>query len=145
MQGSFEIHPRLHIPLERTCADCRFGTGYPQGPGGLMRCVHPGHPTCGQFLRGPVVCEGFEARPGGAVRHAVPTPPPNAICRDCSYAELHAVERACTCTHPAATPGQRLRSSHAPACQSFTGRADFELILQAAEPMATVGAERYDR
>ena len=50
------------IPVERSCADCRFGAGLPQGPARLMRCVNPGHPTVGQFLRGPVACEGFQAR-----------------------------------------------------------------------------------
>ena len=46
----------------KTCADCRFGAGLPQGPRRLMRCVNPGHPTAGQFLKGPAACEGFQAR-----------------------------------------------------------------------------------
>jgi len=139
MASSFEIYPRFHIPIERSCEECRFAAGLPQGPGRLMRCVHPGHPTCGQFLRGPVACEGYEER-SGAQRRSFPAPPAGAICRDCTYAELHAVERACTCAHPAATAGQRLRSTHAPACLSFTARDVGDLILQAAEPLVTVGA-----
>ncbi len=139
MLGSVEIYPRLHIPIERSCEDCRFGAGLPQGPGRLMRCVHPGHPTCGQFLRGPVTCEGFEDRTG-VLRRSIPAPPAGAICRDCTYAELHAVERACTCAHPAATPGQRLRSTHSPACLSFTARETCDLILQTAEPLDDLAA-----
>jgi len=50
------------IPTHTTCAECRFGAGLPQGPQRLMRCVHPAELTAGQFLRGPLACEGFEAR-----------------------------------------------------------------------------------
>jgi hypothetical protein len=46
----------------KTCTECRFGAGHPQGPQGLMRCVNPGYFTVGQFLRGPAACEGFQAR-----------------------------------------------------------------------------------
>jgi len=139
MPSYADIHPRLHVPLERSCVECRYAAGLPQGPGRLMRCVHPGHPTCGQFLRGPVICEGYEER-RGALRRAVPAPPAGAICRDCNYAELHALERACSCAHPATTPGQRLRSTHAQACLSFTAREGDDLILQSAEPLVAAGA-----
>jgi hypothetical protein len=50
-------------PTENHCADCRFGAGLPQGAARLMRCVNPGYPTAGQFLRGPLACEGFQMRP----------------------------------------------------------------------------------
>jgi hypothetical protein len=50
------------IPTHATCAECRFGAGLPQGPRRLMRCVHPAELTAGQFLRGPLACEGFAAR-----------------------------------------------------------------------------------
>jgi hypothetical protein len=52
------------IPTHTTCAECRFGAGLPQGPRHLMRCVHPAELTAGQFLRGPLACEGFETREG---------------------------------------------------------------------------------
>jgi len=55
------IEPGASHPTA-SCADCRFGAGYPQGAQRLMRCVNPGHPTAGQFLRGPAACEGFQAR-----------------------------------------------------------------------------------
>lgn len=51
------------IPLHDLCSECRFGAGLPVGPQQLMRCVHPREIAAGQFLRGPIACEGFEARP----------------------------------------------------------------------------------
>jgi hypothetical protein len=57
--ADIELH--ASVPTEKSCADCRFGAGLPQGPRRLMRCVNPGHPTAGQFLRGPMACEGFQA------------------------------------------------------------------------------------
>jgi hypothetical protein len=56
-----DIDLHASLPTEKSCADCRFGAGLPQGPRRLMRCVNPGHPTAGQFLRGPLACEGFQA------------------------------------------------------------------------------------
>ena len=61
-------YPVTQIPLDQRCSDCRFGAGLPVGPRRLMRCVHPGELTAGQFLRGPFACEGFEARPAVAQR-----------------------------------------------------------------------------
>jgi len=55
-------YPVTQIPTHTTCAECRFGAGLPQGPQRLMRCVHPAELTAGQFLRGPLACEGFEVR-----------------------------------------------------------------------------------
>jgi hypothetical protein len=54
------------ILLRDLCSECRFGAGLPVGPQQLMRCVHPGEITAGQFLRGPIACEGFEACPAVA-------------------------------------------------------------------------------
>ncbi len=51
------------IPVDQLCSECRFGAGLPVGSRRLMRCVHPGELTAGQFLRGPLACEGFEGRP----------------------------------------------------------------------------------
>ena len=62
MREIFDSYPVIQIATDRTCAECRFGAGRPQGPQRLMRCVNPGHPTAGQFLRGPLACEGFEER-----------------------------------------------------------------------------------
>ena len=59
-------YPVTQIPVDHLCSECRFGAGLPVGPQRLMRCVHPGEPTAGQFLRGPLACEGFEARPVAA-------------------------------------------------------------------------------
>ncbi len=64
------------IPTHTTCAECRFGAGLPQGPRRLMRCVHPAELTAGQFLRGPLACEGFEARVGLQTREIAPPPAP---------------------------------------------------------------------
>jgi hypothetical protein len=61
-------YPVTPIPLHDLCRECRFGAGQPVGPQQLMRCVHPGELTAGQFLRGPIGCEGFEARPAVAQR-----------------------------------------------------------------------------
>jgi len=55
-------YPVTQIPVEHLCCTCRFGAGLPQGPQRLMRCVNPGEPTAGQFLRGRVACEGFVQR-----------------------------------------------------------------------------------
>ena len=57
-----DIEPQTSCANTETCAECRFGAGYPQGPQGLMRCVNPGYFSTGQFLRGPEACEGFQAR-----------------------------------------------------------------------------------
>jgi len=134
-----DAQPMRSITVRPTCADCRFGAGYPQGPQRRMRCVHPGDPTSGQFLRGPGACAGFEER---AVAPCFPAAPTGAICRGCLYGRLEPVERACSCTHPATTPRQRLRSSHAPACQSYVARVDDYPSL--CEPAARV-AGRYGR
>ena len=61
-----DIELNASQPAEKSCADCRFGAGFPQGPQRLMRCVNPGHPTVGQFLKDPVACEGFQARAAAA-------------------------------------------------------------------------------
>ena len=62
------------ISTQSTCAECRFGAGLPQGPRRLMRCVHPAELTAGQFLRGPLACEGFEVREGTRA-HSIATLP----------------------------------------------------------------------
>jgi hypothetical protein len=102
-----------------------------------MRCIHPGDPTSGQFLRGPWACEGFEER---TVAPRFPVAPAGAICRGCLYGRLEPVERACACTHPATSPGQRLRSSHAPACQSYVARIDDYLAPREPAGRLAVGA-----
>ena len=77
-----DMHASISRPTEKWCADCRFGAGYPQGPRGLMRCVNPGHPTIGQFLRGPVACEGFQERDARIERpHTPAAPPPGRLRR----------------------------------------------------------------
>jgi len=118
--------------IERSCADCRFGAGYPQGPQRLMRCVNPGYPTVGQFLRGPVACEGFQDRE--AVGEKTHTPPSLdwARCGDCEYADLFTVEPACACTHIALGNHRRVRSLDAPACASFKARTNPDLTLHAS-------------
>ena len=63
MERSVDGHPVTQIPVDHLCSECRFGAGLPVGSRRLMRCVHPGEITAGQFLRGPFACEGFEARP----------------------------------------------------------------------------------
>jgi len=62
MREIFDSYPVIRIATEHTCEECRFAAGHPQGPQRLMRCVNPGHPTAGQFLHGPLTCEGFEER-----------------------------------------------------------------------------------
>lgn len=60
-----DIELRSSCAAGKFCAECRFGAGFPQGPQGpqrLMRCVNPGYFTVGQFLRGPMACEGFQSR-----------------------------------------------------------------------------------
>ena len=110
-------------PTEKWCADCRFGAGYPQGPRGLMRCVNPGHPTIGQFLRGPVACEGFQERDARIERPHTP-------------ADLFTVEPACACALVALGSHRRVRALDAPACASFTARLRPDLTLHASRPHA---------
>jgi hypothetical protein len=57
-----DIPPQTSCATAKTCAECRFGAGHPQGAQRLMRCVNPGYFTIGQFLRGPMACEGFQDR-----------------------------------------------------------------------------------
>lgn len=67
------------IPTRTTCAECRFGAGLPQGPRHLMRCVHPAELTAGQFLRGPLACEGFETREGLTAHDIAVQPAPREL------------------------------------------------------------------
>ena len=122
-------HPTAHL-TEKSCADCRFGAGFPQGPQGLMRCVNPGHPTVGQFLRGPVACEGFQAR-AAATRAAIFVAPAWARCGDCEHADLFAVEPACACSHPVLGDRRPVRRIDAPVCASFKARLQPDLSLHA--------------
>jgi hypothetical protein len=132
--------------IERSCRACRFGAGLPQGPKGLMRCVHPGEPTCGQFLRGPVACDGFQERESGSRSARVRTAASvigAAVCGDCRYADLHALEAACQCTYPLypmADPALHLRHSRASACPSFIARTGVDLVLHAPEHVPATAA-----
>ena len=119
-------------PTEKSCADCRFGAGYPQGPQRLMRCVNPGHPTVGQFLRGPVVCEGYQPREVARHRSPAPAAPDWARCGDCAHADPFTLEPACACTHVALGSRQRVRSLDAPICASFQARIGPDLTLHAS-------------
>ncbi len=118
-------------PAHMSCADCRFGAGYPRGPQRLMRCVNPGHPTCGQFLRGPVACERFEASGERPRQGHVPAAPDWARCGDCEHADLFTVEPACACSSIALGSHRRVRRLDAPACESFEPRRHTDLTLQA--------------
>jgi hypothetical protein len=129
---------------ERSCRACRFGAGFPQGPQGLVRCVHPGEPTCGQFLRGPVTCEGFLERETGG-RPKTTRVSVGAVCGDCHYADLHALEAACECTYPLypmADRALRRRHCQTPACRSFIARDGCDLVLHAPEPVPAAAAAR---
>ena len=145
----FDDRPLAQPRIERSCRACRFGASLPQGPRGLLRCVHPGEPTCGQFLRGPVACNGFQERKPGGRPRVVPGNAHDtanatyAVCGDCHYADLHALEAACECTcppYPMADPALRLRHCQTPACRSFIGRADFDLVLHVPEPVPATAA-----
>jgi hypothetical protein len=50
------------IPTGTTCAKCRFDVGLPQGLRRLMRCVHHGELTAGEFSRGPSFVRRWGAR-----------------------------------------------------------------------------------
>ena len=132
MTETKNIQLRASRPTEKSCADCRFGAGYPQGPQRLMRCVNPGHPTVGQFLRGPVACEGFQARDVSIRTDYTPASLDWARCGDCEYSDLFTVEPACACTHIALGGHQRVRSLDAPVCASFKARTDPDLTLHAS-------------
>ena len=121
---------------KKSCADCRFGAGYPQGPQRLMRCVNPGHPTIGQFLRGPVACEGYQARYVRERPSYAATTPDWARCGDCEHADLFTVEPACACTHIVLGGHRRVRSLEAPACATFAPRLHPDLTLHASRPRA---------
>ena len=110
---------------EKSCADCRFGAGFPQGPQGLMRCVNPGHPTVGQFLRGPVACEGFQARSAAAPKSAIFVAPAWARCGDCEHAATGDDGDLPLEIFHCAPPS--LRSIDAPVCASFEARLDPDL------------------
>jgi hypothetical protein len=132
MTATKDIHLHATHPPERSCTDCRFGAGYPQGPQGLMRCVNPGHPTVGQFLRGPVACEGFQPRDEPARKALTPAAPALAGCGDCEYADLFTVEPACACAHIALGGHQRVRSLDSPVCALFRQRLYPDLTLHAS-------------
>ena len=118
---------------EKSCADCRFGAGFPQGPQRLMRCVNPGHPTVGQFLRGPVACEGFQARAAAASKSAIFVAPAWARCGHCEHADLFTVEPACVCSHPVLGDRRPVRSIDAPVCASLKARLRPDLSLHTCQ------------
>jgi hypothetical protein len=137
-----DMHASISRPSEKWCADCRFGAGYPQGPRGLMRCVNLGHPTIGQFLRGPVACEGFQERDTRIERPHAPAAPTWVRCGDCGHADLFTVEPACACALVALGSHRRVRALDAPACASFTARLRPDLTLHASRPHAFGAARR---
>ena len=137
-----DMHASISRPSEKWCADCRFGAGYPQGPRGLMRCVNLGHPTIGQFLRGPVACEGFQERDARIERPHTPAAPPRVGCGDCRHADLFTVEPACACALVALGSHHRVRALDAPVCASFTARLRPDLTLHASRPHAFGAARR---
>ncbi len=120
-------------PIEKSCADCRFGAGFPQGPKRLMRCVDPDYPTVGQFLRGPVACTGFQACVVPAADAVTFTAPVWAHCGDCEFADLFTFEPACACSHPVLGEHRPVRRADAPVCASFSARRRPDLTLRAGQ------------
>ena len=127
------IQSHASRPTEKSCADCRFGAGFPRGPKRLMRCVDPGHATVEQFLRGPVACVGFQACVAPVADPATLVTPAWARCGDCEYADLFTVEPACACSHPVLGDHRPVRRVDAPVCASFKARRGPDLTLRAGQ------------
>jgi hypothetical protein len=128
-----DIELNASQPAEKSCADCRFGAGFPQGPRRLMRCVNSGHPTVGQFLKDPVACEGFQARAAAASKSALFVAPAWARCGDCEHVDLFTVESACVCSHPVLGDRRPVRSIDAPVCASLKARLRPDLSLHTCQ------------